>query len=58
MEELVVLNYNTSEVHFYNVDYDIDINEDYIKSLGHNPDECSWMSGEFINVIKHGKKQL
>ena len=56
MKELVILNYNKSEVHFYNVDYDTDINEDYIKSLGYNSDECSWMSGEFINIIKHGKK--
>ena len=56
MKELVILNYNKSEVHFYNVDYDTDINEDYIKSLGYNIDECSWMSGEFINIIKHGKK--
>ena len=54
MKELVILNYNTSEVHFYNVD--CDINEDYIKSLGYNPNECSWMSSEFINIIKHGKK--
>lgn len=53
MEELVILNFNTSEVHFYKIEYDIDVNEEYIKKLGHNPDECSWMCGEFINIIKH-----
>ena len=53
MEDLVILNYNPSEVHFYKVDFDIEADEDYIKSLGHNPDECSWMTGEFINVIRH-----
>lgn len=53
MEELVVLDYNTSEIHFYKIDYDTNINDDYIKSLGHNPNECSWIFGEFINIIKH-----
>ena len=48
MEELVILNYDTLEVHFYKIDNDIEITEDFIKSLGHNPDECSWMFGEFI----------
>ena len=56
MEELVILNYATSEVHFYRIDYDTEVNEDYIKKLGHNPNECSWMFGEFINIIKHNKE--
>lgn len=53
MEELVILNYNKSEIHFYKVDYDTEIDEEYIRKLGHNPDECSWLFGEFINVVKH-----
>ena len=53
MNELVILNYDTLEVHFYKIDNDIEVTEDFIKSLGHNPDECSWMFGEFINIIKH-----
>lgn len=53
MEELVILDYNRSEVHFYKVDFDIEVDEEYIRKLGHNPDECSWMTGEFINLIRH-----
>lgn len=53
MDELVILNYGTLEVHFYKINNDIEVTEDFINSLGHNPDECSWMTGEFINIIKH-----
>ena len=53
MEELAILDYNTLEVHFYKVDPNVNIDEDYIKKLGHNPDGCSWMFGEYIGVVKH-----
>ena len=53
MDDLVILNYNTSEVHFYRVDPNVNIDEDYIRKLGHNPDECSWMQGEYIDIIRH-----
>ena len=53
MEELVILDYNTSEVHFYKIDIDTEVDESYIDSLGHNPNCCSWMVSEFINIIKH-----
>ena len=53
MEDLVILNYNTSTVHFYKVDSNADIDYDYIAKLGFNPDSCSWMFAEDIEVIKH-----
>ena len=53
MDDLVILNYNTSEIHFYKVDSQVTIDETYIDSLGHNPDECSWMQGEYIDIIRH-----
>ena len=53
MEELVILDYSTSEVHIYKINYETNVNEDYIRSLGHNPVECNWMFGENINVVKH-----
>lgn len=53
MEELVIINYNTSEVHFYKVDPDVIVNDDYISLLGHNPDECSWMQSDELSIIKH-----
>ena len=53
MEELVILDYNNAEVHFYKVDNDADVDYDYIEKLGFNPDECSWMFGEDIKIFKH-----
>ena len=53
MEDLVILNYGTSSVHFYKVDNNADLDYNYIDKLGFNPDECSWMFAEDIEVIKH-----
>lgn len=53
MEDLVIMDYNTSEIHLYRVNSDVNIDEDYIIKLGHNPNECSWMFSGFINIIKH-----
>ena len=53
MEELVILDYSNSSVHFYKVDNNTNINDDYIEKLGFNPDECSWMFAESIEVFKH-----
>ena len=53
MEELVILNYSTSTVHFYKVDSNADINDDYIEKLGFNTNECSWIFAEDTEVIKH-----
>lgn len=53
MEDLVILDYSTLSVHFYKVDSDANIDEDYIIKLGFNTDECSWMFAEDIEIIKH-----
>ena len=53
MEELVIIDYNKLAVHFYKVDCDANIDENYIEKLGFNPDECSWMFAEDIEIIKH-----
>ena len=53
MKDLVILNYSTASVHFYKVDNNADLDYNYIDKLGFNPDECSWMFAEDIEVIKH-----
>ena len=53
MEDLVILDYSTLTVHFYKVDSNADINDDYIEKLGFNTNECSWIFAEDIEVIKH-----
>ena len=53
MEDLVILDFNNATVHFYKVDKDTNINDDYIEKLGFNTNECSWMFAEDIGIIKH-----
>lgn len=52
-KELVILDYNTGSIHFYKVDADTDITEEYIENLGFNTDEVSWMVSKFIDIFKH-----
>ena len=53
MEELVILDYSNSSVHFYKADNNTNINDDYIENLGFNTYECSWMLAKDIDIIKH-----
>ena len=53
MEDLVILDYNNSTLHFYKVDNNANIDENYIEKLGFNINECSWMFAEDIGIIKH-----
>ena len=53
MEDLVILDYSTSTVHFYKADSNADIDYNYIEKLGFNTNECSWIFAEDIEVIKH-----
>ena len=53
MEDLVILDFNNATVHFYKVDKDTNINDDYIEKLGFDTNECSWMFAEDIDVFKH-----
>ena len=53
MEELVILDYSNSSVHFYKVDINADLNYDYIAKLGFNPDSCICIFAEDIDIIKH-----
>ena len=41
MQELVIIDNNA------------DIDYDYIEKLGFNPDDCSWICAEDIDVFKH-----
>lgn len=53
MDDLVILDYSTGEVHIYKVQGDKEIDSAYLDSLGHNPDDCYYMVGQFINIIDH-----
>lgn len=55
MEKIVILNFGTSDIkiHIYNVDLSADIDWDYIKTLGFDPDECIWYFATNIDIKKH-----
>lgn len=55
MEKLVILDFGAQDirVHIYNVDPSADIDWDYIKTLGFDPDECTWYFGTSVNIFKH-----
>ena len=53
MDDLVILDYSTGEVHIYKVQGDKEIDSTYLDSLGHNPDDCYYMVGQSINIIDH-----
>lgn len=54
MEKLAILNFETNEVHIYNIDsnYEPEV-EDLLLGLGFNIGMCQWMFGEDIKVVKH-----
>ena len=62
MEKLVILDYSTGEVDVYDIDSEVEVNEDLIESLGHNSNDCYWMCGENIRVtfnseiVRNGNK--
>lgn len=52
MQQVVILDYNVSSVSYYSVPDSVVIDESWIKSKHHNPDECAWMvSDDVIEVI-------
>lgn len=53
MEKLVILDYESGYVHLFDIDPNANIDEDYIRALGFNPDSCSWMFGDNIEVYIH-----
>jgi len=53
MEKLALLDYNTKEVHIWDVDSEAAIDEEYLSDLGFHTSECNWMFGEDIEVIFH-----
>ena len=53
MEKLVILDFEDGSVHFYDVDSEADINEEYIDNLGFNTDNCYWMFAQELEIIHH-----
>lgn len=54
MRDLVVMDYSVGNVYTYSVPESIEINDEYIESLGYNIDEVSWMCCKNTQIVKMG----
>lgn len=50
---LAVMDYSTSEIHLYKFDKEVQMSDEIVQSLGHDLDECYWMFGKGIDIIRH-----
>ena len=53
MEKLIILDYATGTVHFYDIDPSVDINDEFIESLGFKESETLWMCVEDLTLTFH-----
>lgn len=53
MQELVIMDYSDSSIHFYQISSNKTIDEDFIEGLGFHSSNCSWMFGDFISIKRH-----
>lgn len=47
------MDYNTASIHLYDCSPNIEMDDERIAQLGFNLDECYWMYGKDIDVVKH-----
>ena len=50
MEKLVIIDYSTTSVHFFDIETTEDID---IEELGFKESQCSWMFSEEMEIIHH-----
>lgn len=54
MENLIVLDHNTKNIHLYKLDVDGPIDDVFIaENTHHNVDNISWMVVDKIDIIRH-----
>lgn len=51
--KLIILDWTDNSVHIYKVKRGTYINEEFIESLGHNTNQCHYMFGGHIDIVKH-----
>lgn len=57
-EKLVILEYGVQDlsIHIYNTDTDTNVDEDFISTLGYEPDRCTWAFGTEVYVVEHKER--
>lgn len=54
MEDLIIVDYNSAEVHFYKIPADMEVTDEVLDALGHRGKDCYWMAGN-IKTVNHKK---
>lgn len=54
MEKLIILDFCKAEVHVYDIDDSVIVDEDFIECLGFNSNDCQWMNGK-LEITFHKK---
>lgn len=55
MQKLVILDYSSGSIHFYDIKDDTEVNDFFIAGLGHRSNDCYWMIGDNIPIYYHTK---
>lgn len=55
-EQVIILDFHSSSVHIYDLDEDIELDEEYLNKLGFDADSVVLMYGFEIPVVKHKEK--
>ncbi len=53
VQKLVIIDYSTCSVDFHDVASDIEIDDDFVKKLGHRISDCYYMVGDDMEINKH-----
>lgn len=59
MEKLTIVDIQTQEVTIdvYDIDEDENVDEEFIRNLGFNPDYCHWFFGTSFSIKYHSKTE-
>lgn len=59
-EQLVIVDTLIQDVtiHIYPIDEDTEVDEDFIKKLGHDPDYCQWFFGIDVDIKHHSEDEI
>lgn len=59
MEKLIIVDITTQEVTVdsYDINEDENVDEDFIRKLGFNPDYCHWFFGTSLKITHHSKQE-
>lgn len=55
MRRLIILDYANAKIHFYDVDVGVDVDENYLESLGFKESESSYMICDAAEIVFHKK---